>query len=382
MSLHPRPPGLLLCAALLSLAALPLAAWASGDSLSPKSSSKPFPHASQGSGAAYQRLETLTAQAQAALKAGDPAASALAGQLLRENTDKSSWNYGNVVYDANQILGLAALRRGNVSAAKSYLLAAGRTPGSPQLDSFGPDMTLAQMLLAQGQKQTVLTFLDLVAKFWATPKPGMERFSALSARNGAQLHKWERQIRAGKAASLDRFDFSSPSSTSAPRLALLTAGTPAPDFTANDKDGKPVKLSDYQGKVVVLDFWATWCGPCQQSLPHTNEVAKLFAGKNVVVLAVCVSDTQAAFDGWLPKHPEYDAITFAFDPSKKGSPDVANRLYHVTGIPTQYVIGKDGKVMVSFVGYGGPTTDLADAITKAAAPAAQSASVMPEGGRN
>ena len=373
MSLRPRPPGLLLCAALLSLAAPPLAAWASGDSLSPKSSSKQFPHASQGSGAAYQRLETLTAQAQAALKVGDPgAASALAGRLLRENTDKSSWNYGNVVYDANQILGLAALRQGNVSAAKSYLLAAGRTPGSPQLDSFGPDMTLAQMLLAQGQKQTVLTFLDLVAKFWATPKPGMERFSALSARNGAQLHKWERQIRAGKAASLDRFDFSSPFPTLAARPDVLAAGTAAPDFTVQDRSGSPLKLSDYKGKVVVLDFWATWCGPCQQSLPHTNEVAKLFAGKGVVTLAVNVWDNKAAFDGWLPKHPEYDAITFALDPTQEHGKDVATLLYHVSGIPTQFVIGKDGKVFKSFVGYGGPTDDLADAIT--AASAAQSAS--------
>ena len=161
----------------------------------------------------------------------------------------------------------------------------------------------------------------------------------------------------------------------ASRPALLAAGTPAPDFTVQDKAGGPVKLSDYKGKVVVLDFWATWCPPCQRSLPHTNEVAKQFAGKGVVVLAVCVSDTQAAFDGWLPKHPEYDSITFAIDPTKRGDPDVANRLYHVTGIPTQYVIGKDGKVIVSFVGYGGPTSDLADAITKAmGAPAAQSAS--------
>ena len=352
-----RPLGLLLAAALLLLA--------------------PYPsHAQQGSGPGYQRLQTLTAQAQAALKAGNAAeASSLAGQLLWENTDKSSWNYGNVVYDANQILGLAALRQGEVGAAKRYLLAAGRTPGSPQLDSFGPEMPLAKALLAQGQKQTVLTFLGLVAKFWATPKPGMERFSAVYVRNGAQLHNWERQIRAGKTASLDRFDFSSPSPTSStPPPALLAAGTSAPDFTVQDKAGHPLKLSDYQGKVVVLDFWATWCPPCQKSLPHTNEVAKQFADKGVVVLAVCVSDTQAAFDGWLPKHPEYDAITFAFDPAKRGGPPGSGRLYHVTGIPTQYVIGKDGKVRVSFVGYGGPTTDLADALTRATA--AQSASAQ------
>ena len=166
-----------------------------------------------------------------------------------------------------------------------------------------------------------------------------------------------------------------PARTQPARQPLLAAGTSAPDFTVQNKAGNPVKLSDYKGKVVVLDFWATWCGPCQMSLPHTNEVAKQFADKGVVVLAVCVSDTQTAFDGWLPKHPEYDSITFAIDPSKRGDPRATGRLYHVSGIPTQYVIGKDGKVVISFVGYGGPTTDLADAITKAmAAPTAQSAS--------
>ena len=366
----PLAPALLLSA----LALLPPAARAAGTAPAPKHSRT---YVQQGSGPGYQRLQTLMAEAQAALNAGNPAlASARAGQLLRENTDKSSWNYGNVVYEANQILGLAALRRGNVDAAKRYLLAAGRTPGSPQLDSFGPEMTLAQALLAQGQKQVVLTFLDLVTKFWATPKPGMERFSALYTEHGTLLRNWKTAISAGRTASLDRFEALS-GGPSAPPPALLAVGTPAPDFTVQDKGGSPVKLSDYKGKVVVLDFWATWCGPCQRSLPHTNEVAKQFADKGVVVLAVNVWDNKEAFDGWLPKHPEYDAITFALDPTQEHGKDVASLLYHVSGIPTQYVIGKDGKVVKSFVGYGGPTTDLADAITQAiAAPAAQSASAQ------
>ncbi len=149
--------------------------------------------------------------------------------------------------------------------------------------------------------------------------------------------------------------------------ALLAAGTDAPDFTIQDKSGSPLKLSNYKGKVVVLDFWASWCGPCQRSLPHTNEIAKQFAGKDVVVLAVNVWDTKTAFDGWLPKHPEYDAITFALDPTQQHGQDVATRLYKVSGIPTQYVIGKEGKIQTSFVGYGGPNTNLADAITHALA---------------
>lgn len=148
---------------------------------------------------------------------------------------------------------------------------------------------------------------------------------------------------------------------------LLAEGTEAPDFTVNDRDGKPVKLSDYRGKVVVLDFWATWCGPCQASLPHTNEVAQAFKDKGVVVLAVNVWDTKEKFDAWLPQHTQFSAIDFLIDPTKEQGKDIATTLYKVTGIPTQYVIGKDGKIVKSFVGFGGPTDDLANALKAAGA---------------
>jgi len=148
---------------------------------------------------------------------------------------------------------------------------------------------------------------------------------------------------------------------------LLANGTQAPDFTANDKDGKPVKLSDYKGKTVVLDFWATWCGPCQMSLPHTTKVAKQYAGKGVTVLAVNVWDKPDAFQAWLPKHPEYSALTFAIDPSKEDAKGIATGLYGVAGIPTQYIIGKDGRIVKSIVGYDQGSTALEDALKTAEA---------------
>lgn len=162
-------------------------------------------------------------------------------------------------------------------------------------------------------------------------------------------------------------------------LPLLAAGTVAPDITVQDKTGKTTRLSDYRGKTVVLDFWATWCGVCLMSMPHTNEVAKRFADRNVVVLAVNIWDTQAKFNDWLPKLTEYDAMTFAFEPTREAGK--AGRLYHLSGIPVQYVIDPSGKITNSLSGYGLPTTDLADAltsVTEAAPPAltAQSESAL------
>lgn len=148
---------------------------------------------------------------------------------------------------------------------------------------------------------------------------------------------------------------------------MLANGTQAPDFTANDKDGKPVKLSDYKGKVVVLDFWATWCGPCQMSLPHTTTLAKRYADQSVTVLAVNVWDKPDAFQAWLPKHPEYAALHFAIDPSTDDSKGIATGLYGVSGIPTQYIIGKDGRVVKSIVGYDEGSTALEDALKAAGA---------------
>jgi hypothetical protein len=79
---------------------------------------------------------------------------------------RSDWNYGNAVHKANLALGRLALRDGNIEQAKHFLIEAGKTPGSPQLDSFGPNMLLAKELLEKGEAATVLEYLDLCNKFW------------------------------------------------------------------------------------------------------------------------------------------------------------------------------------------------------------------------
>lgn len=136
----------------------------------------------------------------AALEAGEvDSAKKHAAETLRNNKDQTNWNYGNIIHNANQILGRCAVREGKLADAKTYLLKAGATPGSPQLDSFGPQMQLARELSEKGEQETVLEYLDLVARFWANPDERTEANSKRTAREHLnQLEAWKTQLRAGK----------------------------------------------------------------------------------------------------------------------------------------------------------------------------------------
>src|SRR5690606_3461452 len=78
----------------------------------------------------------------------------------------TNWNYGNALHKMNIVEGRIALQKGNVEEAKKYLILAGKTTGSPQLNSFGPNMSLAKELLEKREKQIVIQYFDLCRKFW------------------------------------------------------------------------------------------------------------------------------------------------------------------------------------------------------------------------
>ena len=79
---------------------------------------------------------------------------------------RCNWNFGNAIHDANRILGLISLRNGEIDEAAAYLLEAGKSSGSPQLDSFGPDLDLASELQKLGKSDEVLIYLNDIASFW------------------------------------------------------------------------------------------------------------------------------------------------------------------------------------------------------------------------
>jgi thiol-disulfide isomerase/thioredoxin len=140
--------------------------------------------------------------------------------------------------------------------------------------------------------------------------------------------------------------------SAAPRIKMLEPGAVAPDFTTTDLVGQPVKLSDYRGKVVVLDFWATWCGPCLNSMPHTQEVAAKYKDQGVVVLGSCTSDARDKFETWVKANQsKYPDFIFSHDPAERGADRASAKLYGVGGIPQQFIIGRDGKIAATVTGY-------------------------------
>ena len=157
---------------------------------------------------------------------------------------------------------------------------------------------------------------------------------------------------------------------SALALALLTLGTPLPlpglsnaevaadgvceakpkparlNFTLKDATGKPVNLASYKGKIILLDFWATWCGPCKIEIPGFVDLQTRYGSKGLQVLGVSVDDTPDKLAPYISQYKmnypvlqgldRDDFVEVAFGP--------------MLGIPTTFIIGRDGNICRKFTG--------------------------------
>ena len=127
-----------------------------------------------------ERFYALNRAAKNALQAGNVTeAEALANELaLLAPKYPQDWNYGNAIQDANQVLGRIALARGDVMEAKKRLLASADSKGSPQMNSFGPNMRLAKALLEKGESDVVLEYFQHCGKFWEMGQDRLAQWTA------------------------------------------------------------------------------------------------------------------------------------------------------------------------------------------------------------
>jgi peroxiredoxin len=129
----------------------------------------------------------------------------------------------------------------------------------------------------------------------------------------------------------------------------VVSGAEAPDFVLNDISGKPVRLSDFRGKVVLLEFWATWCAPCVMAIPELNELQEKYLDEDFVMLAVSADDDIEALESF---YEEYH-ITYPVLFDDKG----VNNDFGIYSLPTSIIIGKDGKISKRHMGYAPDVLD-------------------------
>jgi peroxiredoxin len=135
----------------------------------------------------------------------------------------------------------------------------------------------------------------------------------------------------------------------------VLAGVPAPNFVATDSAGHQVSLTDFKGKVVLINIWATWCPPCREEMPSLERLREKFKdNKNFRILAVSVDARPGQIDP-TSGHAGGNAFVFAdtmgltfhilWDPSRK-----IEDLYQTTGVPESFLVGRDGVIYKKVAG--------------------------------
>ena len=120
----------------------------------------------------------------------------------------------------------------------------------------------------------------------------------------------------------------------------------APDFNLKTLDGQNLQLSAMKGKVVLLDFWATWCPPCREEIPHFKELYAQYRDKGLMVVGVALDE-----GGEKDVQPFAQQNQINYPLSATGAQELGQRYGGVRGIPTTFLIDKQGKIAQKYVGY-------------------------------
>jgi thiol-disulfide isomerase/thioredoxin len=126
------------------------------------------------------------------------------------------------------------------------------------------------------------------------------------------------------------------------------AGRTAKDFSVTI-DGRPEQLSDLRGKVVVVNFWASWCPPCKEETPALNRLQRHIEGRNGMILGVSADEDQAAYEGFL--RTEHVVFPTYRDPSTRGTTSFIALAYGTSTYPETYILDRHGKIARKFIGF-------------------------------
>jgi len=121
----------------------------------------------------------------------------------------------------------------------------------------------------------------------------------------------------------------------------------APDFSLLSVSGEPVKLSDYSGKVVIIDFWATWCGPCRRGIPDLVQLKEKYSADDIEIIGISLDGVTR--DGSTVKDIEPFMKEFKINyPIVQGTSEIMQQYGGIRSIPTSFIIDKSGKIAAHY----------------------------------
>ena len=121
--------------------------------------------------------------------------------------------------------------------------------------------------------------------------------------------------------------------------------TAAPDFSLTQLDGQPAKLSEYRGRVVIMEFWATWCGPCRYAMPSLDAIYRRFRDRGVTVLLINQGESAQQIRAWARRRVKAPILL--------DREQAVSRRYGLRGLPQLFVIDQQGQIAFAHGGYGG-----------------------------